>query len=52
MRSNTDESFVGSKFIEGITVKEAVQILECVKMEIKKHSRNEAQKEKHFDEEN
>mgnify|MGYP006103250273 CR=1 FL=1 len=41
MKSNNDESIVGSKFIEGIMVNEAIQILQCVKVELKKHSRVE-----------
>jgi len=41
LKSNNNEILIGSKFIEGISVKEALQIHECVKMEIKKHSRVE-----------
>ena len=46
MKSYHDESLVGCKFIEGISVNEAIQILRCVQIEIRKHSRIDGSKEK------
>ena len=41
MLNNDETDISGQKFIEGISIFEAKQILKCIEKELKKHSRNE-----------